>query len=389
MENVENDFDSIRPYSEEEALEAILRISRHPALPTISKYLFPRQPAGTLAKMLRNVNSIDEFQDTIMMGAVSAILAKTSEGFTYSGIENLLDLKEKKFIALSNHRDIVLDPSLIQYLMKDNGLPYSEICVGNNLLSSQLIEDLMRSNRMIKVIRGISARALYLCSQNLSAYIRNSVTTGSSAVWIAQREGRTKDGLDTTEQGLLKMFDMSGKGSFAENFEELNILPFSISYEYESCDIKKAREILIKRTTGTYVKKKKEDLHSILTGIRQQKGHIHITVGKALTRDEIAAAAELNGNDKYQSIRHTLDRRIIEGYKLFKTNFMAYDMMNGTNRFLGVKYLPEDVALFEKYITHKINKTELRLDRAALRDIFLHIYGNPVVSKESIGCSLD
>lgn len=375
------EFDSIRPYSDEEAVEALQRVSRHPVLPIISKYLFPREQINVLAKALRSVNSVDEFQNNIMVGAVNSILAKTSEGFTVSGRESLLKLQGKKFLAISNHRDIVLDPALIQYALHDNGLPYTQVCVGNNLLSSKLVEDLMRSNRMVIVIRGISARELYLSSVRLSRYIRQTIASGTSSIWIAQREGRTKNGVDTTEQGLLKMFDLSGEKDFTSNFEELNILPLSISYEYESCDSRKARELVMKAKDGTYTKKKNEDLHSILTGIRQQKGHIHLTIGEPLTHEEIAEASTCNGNDRYQAIRHLLDRRICRGYHLFKTNYIAYDMLNGTETYKGRKYLPEDVASFKAYVNHKLNKIEKRLDRDALRKVFLEIYGKPVESK--------
>ena len=373
-----SEFEDIRPYSDEEAVQALGRVSRHPMLPIISKYLFPKNSVDTLAKTLRSVRSIDEFQAVVMVDVINAVLARTSEGFTFSGMDNLSSIGGK-FLAVSNHRDIVLDPALILYAMHASGLPFAELCVGSNLLQSPLIEDLMKSNRMIKVIRGISARQMYLNSHTLSKYIRLSITSGTSSIWVAQKEGRAKNGLDKTEQGLLKMFDMSGEKGFEENFKELNIVPMSISYEYEPCDSRKAREILISQD-GPYVKRPKEDLHSILTGIRQNKGHIHLSIGKPLTADEIAEAATHTGNDRYQGLRDILNKRIQGGYKLWKTNYMGYDLMNGTSEFLGVKYLPEDLEAFRAYTEHKIQKLERRLDRDALRDIFWHIYGNPVDS---------
>lgn len=374
-----SEFEDIRPYSDEEAVQALGRVSRHPMLPIISKYLFPKSSVDTLAKTLRGVKSIDEFQAVVMVDVINAVLARTSEGFTFSGTDNLSAI-DGKFLAVSNHRDIVLDPALILYAMHTSGLPFAELCVGSNLLQSPLIEDLMKSNRMIKVIRGISARQMYLNSHTLSKYIRLSITSGTSSIWVAQKEGRAKNGLDKTEQGLLKMFDMSGEKGFEENFKELNIVPMSISYEYEPCDSRKAREILISQD-GPYVKRPKEDLHSILTGIRQNKGHIHLSIGKPLTADEIAEAAAHTGNDRYQGLRDILNKRIQGGYRLWKTNYMGYDLMNGTSEFLGVKYLPEDLEAFRAYTEHKIQKLERRLDRDALRDIFWHIYGNPVESK--------
>ena len=371
-----SEFEDIRPYSDEEAVDALKRVSRHPFLPMISKYLFPNNSVDSLARLLRNMHSIEEFQKVVMVDVVHAVLAKTSEGYTFSGMSNL-GKGGKKFLAVSNHRDIVLDPALILYAMHDSGIPFAELCVGSNLLQNKLIEDLMKSDRMIKVIRGISARQMYLNSQTLSKYIRQSITSGAASIWIAQKEGRAKNGIDKTEQGLLKMFDMSGEGSFEENFSELNIVPLSISYEYEPCDSRKAREILLSQD-GPYVKKPKEDLHSILTGIRQRKGHIHLQAGKPLSQAEIAEAAAQSGNDRYQYLRNILDQRIRGGYRLWKTNYMGYDLMHGTHEFLGVKYLPEDLEQFKAYTEHKLQKLERRLNRDALRDIFWHIYGNPV-----------
>ncbi|MBQ1674198.1 MAG: 1-acyl-sn-glycerol-3-phosphate acyltransferase [Bacteroidales bacterium] len=379
----ENEFEDIRPYTDAEAVEALARMSRHPMMPVVSKYLFPSVPASAMSHMLRGIGSIDQFQNEVMMGVIDGILARTSDGFTCSGIEHLKGI-QGRFLAVSNHRDIVLDPALIQYVMKQAELPFTEICVGSNLVTSQLLEDLLRSNRMIKVIRGIKARELYLSSQRLSQYIRERITSGGASIWIAQREGRTKNGLDTTEQGLLKMFDMSGTGTFEENFRELNIVPMSISYEYESCDARKAREVLL-RSEGPYVKKEDEDLHSILTGIRQPKGHIHLEIEEPLTAEEIFEASKCEKNDRYQSIRHLLDRRIIAGYKLWKTNYMAHDLLYGKHEFAEAgKYTEQDLAAFEKYVAHKLGKLERRLDRAELRKIFLGIYAGPVDAKRSL-----
>jgi len=377
----QNEFEDIRPYTDAETEKALLRVSRHPMIPTISKYLFPDKPANMLRRRMRQITSVDQFQDEVMSDVVESVIGLTSAGFTCSGIEHLKAVNGR-FLAVSNHRDIVLDPALIQYALKCGGLPYTEICVGSNLLSNRLIEDLMRSNRMIKVIRGIKARELYLSSRRLSNYIRDSIVSGRASIWIAQREGRTKNGLDTTEQGLLKMFDMSGEKGFKENFLELNIVPMSISYEYESCDARKARELLLRRE-GPYKKKPKEDLHSILTGIRQQKGHIHLEVEEPLTAEEITEASKCEKNDRYQAIRHALDRRIIAGYKLWKTNYMAHDLLYGKHEFADEGlYSPEDLRAFENYIDHKLGKLERRLDRSELTRIFLGIYAGPIDAKK-------
>ena len=375
------DFENIQPYNDEEAIAALHKLARHPALPVISKYVFPEFPVGTLKEMLMNIKGVDDFQYSIVSKAVSVVVGRSSSGFTYEGVDNLHKI-QGKFLAVSNHRDIVLDPALTQWMLMLNNVPLTEICVGSNLLANGVVETLLRSNRMITVIRGISAREVYLSSQILSKFIREEITSGKSSVWIAQREGRTKNGLDVTEQGLLKMFDMSGEGDFKTNFKELNIVPMSISYEYEPCDFRKAREILIKKNTGEYHKKEDEDMHSILTGIRQWKGGIHLCVGKPLTDNEISRASWYEKNDRYQAIRHILDERIISGYKLWKTNYMGYDLMTGGSKYSEF-YSEEDLEKFRKYTEHKLSRAERKLEKEELRDIFWHIYGNPVVAKES------
>ncbi len=375
-----NKFDSISPYTDKEAVDALSKVANHPAVLVISKYLFPKESMTYLKNILKNLNSIEEFQDLVMSKAIDWILNNTADKFTYSGFENI---KDHKYLFMSNHRDIILDPAIMQCVLHKNNFPMTEICVGDNLIShSKVVEYLLRSNRMIKVIRGISARELYISSKILSTYIRETICSEKSSVWIAQKQGRTKNGLDTTEQGLLKMLDMSGEKDFIKNYSELNILPLSISYEYEPCDYRKARETLISRTEK-YVKGKKEDLHSILLGIKQKKGNIHLSIGSPLTIQEIEQASSFDKNDRYQELRHILDRKIIEGYKLWKTNYIAYDMVYNTNKYSD-KYTPEQVIDFEKYINHKLSKVERSLNREELRDIFLKIYSNPVLAKEEL-----
>lgn len=376
-----NEFTDISPYTDAEAVEALGKLADHPAVVEVSKAIFPDKEPEFLRKILKSVKSIDEFQILVMNKAVEWVLSTTAHNFSYDGIGNLKKINGK-FLAMSNHRDIILDPAITQVVLYRNAIPMTEIAVGSNLLTNKYIEYLIRSNRMIKVIRGINARQLYLSSQVLSKYIRECITSGRSSIWIAQREGRAKDGIDTTEQGLLKMLDMSGTADFTTNFEELNIVPLSISYEYEPCDILKARERLISRTQK-YVKGSREDLISIMTGIEQQKGNIHLNIGSPLTHDEIESASCCNKNDRYQAIRHAVDVRIIEGYKLWKTNYIGYDMVNHTFKYRD-KYTPEDVAQFTDYVEHQLDKVEKSLCRADLRDIFLRIYANPVVSLENL-----
>lgn len=373
-----SEFESISPYTDEEAVVALGKLAEHPLLAEFSRNFFPEQSSDFLKTLLKNLKSIDEFQVLVMSKFVEWVLERTVRNFSYDGISNIDP--SKKFLALSNHRDIIFDPAITQLVLYRNGIPLTEIAVGDNLISSPTIEYLLRSNRMIKVVRGISARELYLSSQMLSKYIRLNITAQRSSIWLAQRQGRTKNGYDLTEQGLLKMLDMSGSGDFQKNYEELNIIPMSISYEYEPCDILKARELVISRK-HKYVKAEGEDLNSIIVGIKQNKGDVHLNIGKPLTSEEIAQAALCDKNDRYQLIRHAVDVRVIEGYRLWKTNYIAYDLLNQSFKYSHM-YSPADMERFVDYMRGQLDSVEPEINREDLRRIFLDIYANPVVTKE-------
>ena len=375
-----SEFESISPYTDEEAVVALGKLADHPLLSQFSCKFFPDQNPDFLKGILKSLKSIDEFQVLVMSKFVEWVLEQTVDHFSYDGISNIDP--EKRFLVLSNHRDIILDPAITQLVLFRNNIPLTEIAVGDNLVSSPTIEYLLRSNRMIKVIRGVSARELYLSSQMLSKYIRINITNQRRSIWLAQRQGRTKDGFDTTEQGLLKMLDMSGQGDFQQNFEELNITPMSISYEIEPCDILKAREIVISRTQK-YVKAEGEDFNSIMVGIMQPKGHIHLHIGKPLTSEEVAAAADCDKNDRYQFIRNAVDKRVIEGYMLWPNNYIAYDILKQTDKY-AAKYTQEQKAQFLGYMEHQLGTVEPEINRDELREVFLGIYANPVVSKEEL-----
>ncbi len=373
-----SEFSSISPYTDEEAAEALSKVADFPLLSQISQKFFPKEEPEFLKNVLKKVKTIDEFQVLVMQKVVRWVIENTAKNFSYDGISNISS--DKKFLALSNHRDIILDPAITQLILYSNGFPMTEIAVGDNLITNKIIEYLIRSNRMIKVIRGVSARELYLSSQLLSKYIRLNITEQRSSIWLAQRQGRTKNGYDITEQGLLKMLDMSGKADFQTNFEELNITPLSISYEYEPCDILKARELVISRK-HKYVKAEGEDFNSIVTGIMQPKGNIHMNIGTPLTSDEIAHAALCDKNDRYQLIRHAVDQRVIDGYKLWKNNYVAYDIANQGFKYSHM-YDPSDVEAFVTYMEHKLDTVEPEVNREDLRRIFIDIYANPVFTKE-------
>ena len=375
-----SEFESISPYTDAEAAEALSKLAEFPLLSRVSQQFFPEESPDFLKNLLKSIKTIDEFQVLVMQKFVRWAIEHTAKNFSYDGISNIDP--DKRFLALSNHRDIILDPAITQLVLYTNGIPMTEIAVGDNLISSKTIEWLIRSNRMIKVIRGVSARELYLSSQMLSKYIRINITSQRRSIWLAQRQGRTKNGFDTTEQGLLKMLDMSGSGDFQKNFEELNITPMSISYEIEPCDILKAREIVISRTQK-YVKAEGEDFNSIMVGIMQPKGNIHLHIGKPLTSEEIAEAASCDKNDRYQLIRNAVDKRVIQGYKLWSNNYIAYDILKQTDKY-SANYTQEQKTKFLAYMEHQLNTVEPEVNRDELREVFLGIYANPVVSKEEL-----
>ncbi len=375
-------FDDIRPYNDSEVEDAVARIAANPLLENISSYLFPGQSTEVFRKLLLSCKTVDDFQVKVMAPIVGRILSGTSRNLTIGGVENFKG--DKKYLIITNHRDIVLDSAIIQLVLYRHNIKTTEIAVGDNLISSSFIEDITRTNKMIKVIRNTTPREIYASSQKLSQYIRHSVSTDTSSIWIAQRNGRTKDGLDVTEQGVLKMLDMSGNGDFLQSFEELSIMPASISYEFEPCDVLKAVELYISKRRK-YVKSKDEDLNSILTGIMQFKGNIHIEFTEPISRTELEEAASLDKNERFKSLSSCMDNRICSTYKLWKNNYIAYDMLSGKDEYSN-KYTAEERKTFEDYMKYKLSSAEIEGDVAELEEIFLKIYANPVVSKQTVSC---
>lgn len=367
-------FKDIRPYKDEEEAPALSRIASHPLLKDIASYLFPGKNRDEFRQFISSLSSVNEFQDKVMLYAINKIVQDTSKGLSYSGIENISE--NKKHLLISNHRDILLDSALIQVILKTNGIETSEMAVGDNLVTDSFLEDIARSNKMIKVIRSSNPRELYKSSLLLSEYIRESVSEDRSSVWIAQRNGRTKNGIDMTEQGLLKMLDMSGKGDFVNDFKELSIVPVSISYEYEPCDFLKAKELYITRRTK-YKKSPGEDLNSILTGIMQFKGQIHINFNEPVSIDEIEECSQREKNERFKSLAEVIDKKISGGYKIWNSNRISYDILKKKTKFSSY-YTPQEKVLFEDYCEFKLSDFEG--DKQEIKDIFLSIYSNATLN---------
>lgn len=375
---VNEKFQDIRPYVEDEIGPALNRIAKHPLLTSISAYLFPDQKPEQLGQFIASLKSVDDFQAKVMFSAIKKIIADTARTLSYAGIDQLKN--NKKHLFISNHRDILLDSGIIQIIFCMNDIQTSEMAVGDNLITDSFIEDIAKSNKMIRVVRNQNPRDLYNSSLVLSQYIRKRIFENKSSVWIAQRNGRTKDGVDLTEQGLLKMLDMSGEGDFIKDFDGLSLIPVSISYEFEPCDLLKTKELYISRRKK-YIKNPGEDLNSILTGIMQFKGNIHLNFCKPISLDVIQSCGSLEKNERFKSLADTIDKEIIESYQVWKNNYIAYDLLYSTDKYSS-NYTNSEKLSFISYLEYKLS--DIDGNPKELEEIFLSIYANPILSKEKL-----
>lgn len=369
-------FDDIRPYRDEEISAAMSRIASDPMFPVLASYVFPDKSVDEARELVRSLDSIDDFQAKVMYVANQRIIENTIEELMYDGLDNID--RESRYIYISNHRDIMLDASLLQKILVDEGIGTSEITFGANLMQGQLVIDIGKSNKMFKVERpGGSMREFYKASMHLSEYIRHAVVDRKQSIWIAQRNGRTKDGFDHTDQGIINMFRMSGDNDKVKSLAELNLLPVSVSYEWEPCDFLKALE-LYARSLGPYEKKEGEDLNSILTGIMQPKGRVYIYICPPLTEAELSPYAGLLSNDFNKRVAMMVDKRICSTYHLWPNNYIACDMLSGTSEY-SEKYTLEQKKAFEDHMS-QLEKYAADCNIDELKKIFLGIYANPVTS---------
>lgn len=319
------EFDAIRPYNDSEVKAVLGRLLGDKAfLSTLAHFRFPKL-AGALGWALRpaiarklrhefaGIDSVATLQDKVEY-YVDHTIERATDGVTYTGVEQFKSGSAYVFIA--NHRDIVMDPAFVNYAVYHAGLPTPRIAIGDNLLQKPFVSDLMRLNKSFIVHRSLVGRKERLAAyQLLSAYINHSIRNDCESIWIAQAEGRAKDGDDRTESAILKMFHMSRKDEpFADVIRSLNITPVSISYEYDPCDRAKARELFIRATTGGYTKAAGEDDLSIALGITGYKGRVHINFGSPVT----------GLYEDTKQLANELDRQILGGYRLFPAHYLAY-----------------------------------------------------------------
>jgi len=371
----QDDFEDIRPYYDYEINAALNRIVQVPEFRKILEFLFPEKDKDQIVAGLRKINSALDFQKQFMHPLVSSIVEKTSDGLTTSGFENLCPGTPYLFVA--NHRDIVLDSAILQVILLDFGHETSEITFGSNLMANQFIIDLGKVNRMFKVYRGGNRMELFRNSKILSAYIRYTITEKCTSAWIAQRNGRTKDGNDKTETGLLKMFNITGSRDFHSSFRELNIVPLSISYEIEPCCGFKIREISSAARGIPYQKEQQEDLVSIINGITQLKGRIHLAACTPVNSLLDQVDESLAINDKINKLATLIDSAIYNNFTLWPANFIAFDLLTG-NKTYSSRYNEDEL----NHFVVQMNK-ELSVfpgDHALEKNLLLKLYANPVIN---------
>ncbi|MEO6902596.1 MAG: glycerol acyltransferase [Bacteroidia bacterium] len=370
-------IEDIPPHCTSEVYESLQKIVKDPIFVKLINYLWPTMTLNDALIKAEVVKTLISFQREFMYPAIKTIIDKTSLGLTHNGI-NHLD-KNKAYLFVANHRDILLDSAILQVLLFENGFNTSKISFGDNLIGNDFIAEFCKLNQMFSVLRDGSARELYEESTKLSTFIRDTISEKNASIWLAQRNGRTKDGLDQTQTGLLKMLNMSGKSEFAENFLELNIIPLTISYEYEPCDYLKVQELYSSSLNAKYVKSPGEDLNSTITGITQQKGHIHMTIGAPINNELLSFNNKLdNDNDKIKKLATLIDQKIIQNYKLWPVNYIAADLINNTNKY-STNYTQQDKNDFITYIRSKIEL--LKGEPDVLFDLFIKLYSNPLQNK--------
>ena len=370
-------FDDIRPYYDEEIPAAMQRIADSKEFPLLASYVFPDRPLEEVRQEVIGYKTVYDFQHGVMYYVNKQILRRTTTGFSTTGIEQLSS--EKNYLFVSNHRDIMLDASLMQNTLSDHGFDSCEITFGENLMQGQLVIDVGKSNKMFKVARpGANPREFYKSSLHLSEYIRHTITEKHQSVWIAQRNGRTKDGIDRTDQGIIKMFGMSQTNDIIASLAELNIAPVAISYEWESCDVLKAIE-LYNRRQGPYTKQPGEDLNSILTGITGQKGRVHLAFCEPVTEAQLRQLPCNSTNEFNKQVATLLDERICSAYHFTPNNYIAHDLREGKDEFREM-YSQEEKDAFLQHLSI-LEKFKEKYDIEVLKDILLGIYANPIDSK--------
>lgn len=372
-------FDDIRPYDDHLFKAKIAQLVREPGFEHAVRYVMPDVDYEEFVKNLITVETQNDFQVKVMGPFLEMLVAHTTHGLSMDGFENYEPGSAHVFIT--NHRDIVLDASFLNLCFIRAHLPITQVAIGNNLLIYDWITDLVKLNRSFIVKRDTGVREAFTAAQHLSAYIHFVITKEKESIWIAQREGRAKDSNDFTQESVLKMLTLSGRDEDPlTNLLQLNIMPVSISYEYDPNDYLKVREFVLRKRDPEFKKTQRDDLFSMETGLLRQKGHVHFTLGKCIN-GEFADFVGAGRAEVLHRACEVIDRSIHLGYHLYPINYIAYDELNGTHDFAAY-YSQADIDAFNEYITGQLAKVEVdditAEEYAFMRETMLQMYANPL-----------
>jgi hypothetical protein len=390
METVEQDlfdFEDVRPYHASEVPEVIDRLLKNPSTFKMMNYIYPQLNWDDIEEMMREIKSPEDFQAEVSAPAFKVIAQRTTNGLTFTNMDRIE--KDQAYLFLSNHRDIILDSALLNVSLLEKGYQTTQIAIGDNLLQNSVIEDLVRLNKSFIVHRNINPKEFLFFSKRLSHYIRKTVCEDNTSVWIAHKEGRSKDGDDRTASGLLKMLISSTKLEIEVALRGLNIVPTVVSYEYDPCDIYKANELILTKEQGLYEKSKGEDYKSAMKGITGHKGRVNIAVGRVLDHDLDQLQGFKNKNEKLRVLSNEIDRRMHLLYKLWPSNYIAYDVLMGESTYSD-EYSRIQKITFRNYIRGRVLKLALARKKIAnvdsfakqAKDTLLQMYANPVINMQ-------
>ena len=380
-----SEFDAIRPYNDDEIPGVVNELLNDRLMNAQLKTLLPWLPKwirnGVIRMAFIGVHSTLDFQLRFMKPIVGYILRKCSNGATFE--HSKITAGEERYTFMSHHRDIILDSAILDYLLHKHKFPTTcEIAIGDNLLIYPWIEKVVKLNKAFTVRRGLGSKDLLKSSMLMSQYIHYAVNQKHENIWIAQREGRAKDSSDTTQESVLKMLAMGVESENpVEQLRDLNIVPLTISYEYDPCDYLKAAEFQLKRDNPAYKKSKADDENNMREGIWGFKGGIHYEASACINTwlDELK---DLPKNEFFTEVAHRIDQQIHAGYKLFPGNYVAADLLNGSSEFASF-YTETQKEQFQNYLQQRLDKIEIEnKDEAFLRERMLTMYANPVFNKQ-------
>ena len=372
------DFEDIRSYRDAEIQDALKRICEQPRFWRALQFVMPNVPREALMAKLQSLKSCDEFQEKVIYNVLQQIEHTVVASLTSYGLQDLPDVPT---LYITNHRDIVLDSALLNKCIVDTGRHTTEIAIGDNLLIEPWIKDLVRLNKSFIVKRGGGIREQLTNSSQLSAYIRHDITDRGQSVWIAQREGRAKDSDDRTQDSLLKMLALSGEGSIPQRLSELNICPVALSYEFDPCDYLKAQEMQQRRDNPGFKKSTDDDLRSMGTGVMGWKGRVSISAAGHLNKEIAAVEAQVSDRrQQVEAIAKIIDQAIHSHYVFYPINYVAYDMLRGTDE-MASHYTAADKKQAEEYFGKQLDKIQLdNKDIDFLRQRILEMYANPLIN---------